>query len=469
MMKFKIALLTILALLLLGCSSDDNSKGTIQKKPTLEFKVKQKQLLIQDKANLLYDLVVNNNLNIDDIQWNSSNIQVVSVEKGILQAKQFGEVIITARVKNTQESATIKVIVSDVRVSFKQEETQVDVSKSNILDLNSLLNLENVSHQDLIWSDSEDGILLVDGKGMVKAIKNGYGLVHVRVKNKQNITATIRVKVFNAGVEQLYFNFREPENAIWLNQEYTYTLTAYPSDSDLSGLVWTSSDKAIATVNNQGVVKANALGKVTISVVAPNGVKANVDVKIITGDITSVSLIGNNQKIINGESLLLYFTTAPKESSTSLLSFVSSDPSIARVDQKGLVTAVKGKRGRVTISVASKKDPHIKDSYEIEVVSMFSNVDSKTHLTGSKQGTIVTGDVVFSIMQYDKTSMEVSDLKVYDKFGTLLYHNTSSKTLQGGMPLEYNFKLNKANTPYVSYQLKYEDHEEARTEVLKFL
>lgn len=465
-MKLKLTILSIFSILLFNCSSSDNNNVVIEKKPTLEFKIKQKQLLKEDSANLLYDLIINNNLDLNDIQWNSSNNDIVAVDKANIIAKQHGEAIITAKVKNTLESASITVVVSDVTINFKQESVTIDITKKEKIDLDQFLMLQNISKENIIWTNNNDEITNVDNKGVVTPLKKGYSVIYAYVKNKKHIFATIGVKVIGEGPDLITINSRYPEDVVWLNSKYKFSLFVYPADSNLSNLSWTSSNPNIATVDNNGVVEGKALGETIIKVKASNGVTASLPIKIITGDITSISVSMNDYKIVNGENSQLYISTIPFDSDKALLGFSSSNPEIAIVDNQGLIKTVKGKRGRVEINVFSKKNPSINSKIWIEVVSAFDSVKTNSRLEGTHDGNTVTGKVYFSIVQYTQNTIKISNFKVFNKDNQLLYEDVSLKELYTSQYAEYSFSLDKAERPYVSYQLQYNDYSELRKENL---
>lgn len=210
-------------------------------------------------------------------------------------------------------------------------------------------------------------------------------------------------------------------------------------------------------------------GEVIITVTAPNGVSYSRKIKIVSGDISSVSIINyHSHKVVSGQSLELYVSKRPYDADLSLLGFTSSNPSVATVDFKGVITTIKGKRGIAIISVYSKKDPTIKDDVTVEVVSDFFAVQGQGYFKGSEQNDVLTGDASYHITFGVIETLEISDFKVYTNKGVLLFEDIKPKVLGKGDSSIYKFTFNKTEKPYVTYTLRYKDEVEFRKEQFQF-
>ena len=119
------------------------------------------------------------------------------------------------------------------------------------------------------------------------------------------------------------------------------TATISPANATYKGLMWTSSDESIATVDQSGKVKAVALGKAVISAhSADNKILGICEIAVIQ-KAESIALDRTELDIYVGdEPTTLVATVSPAEHTTKLISWSSSKPSVAAVDENGNVTAV---------------------------------------------------------------------------------------------------------------------------------
>ena len=113
------------------------------------------------------------------------------------------------------------------------------------------------------WSSSDEAIVTVDANGVVTAVSAGETYITATVKDKDGLTATtlVRVAVTPTGVEA-------PETLeLVTNGENAKNLEAKIVPEDATGvkLAYESSDEAVATVDENGVVTAVADGECVIT------------------------------------------------------------------------------------------------------------------------------------------------------------------------------------------------------------
>ena len=113
------------------------------------------------------------------------------------------------------------------------------------------------------WGSSDESIATVDAEGNVTAVEAGEAYVTATVKDKDGLTATtlVRVAVTPTGVEA-------PETLeLVTNGENTKNLDAKIVPEDATGvkLAYESSDEAVATVDENGMVTAVADGECVIT------------------------------------------------------------------------------------------------------------------------------------------------------------------------------------------------------------
>ncbi len=138
----------------------------------------------------------------------------------------------------------------------------------------------------------------------------------------------------------------------------------------MSDLVFTSSDKDIATVNQNGKITAVKEGKVQITVKTKDGknsVTCNVVVANKVIEVEKISITGGT-KVTVGETIKLTAVITPNDATNKNVTWKSSDTNIATVDKNGnvkglkagtvIITAVtdNGKEAMRTINVEAKKE-----------------------------------------------------------------------------------------------------------------
>ena len=113
---------------------------------------------------------------------------------------------------------------------------------------------------------------------------------------------------------------------------------------------WKTSDSAVATIADDGTVKAVGVGTATISFIAGN-TKASCTVTVLQ-PVTRLSFTKSSHELDSGDTVQLAVNISPEDAANKDIVFSSSDESVATVDQAGLVTALK--KGTATITVAAQ-------------------------------------------------------------------------------------------------------------------
>lgn len=117
---------------------------------------------------------------------------------------------------------------------------------------------------------------------------------------------------------------------------------------------WESSDKKVATVDENGLVTAVGGGKAVITATTQVGAltaQANITVNV---NLTGITIKAPAGSIEEGKTMTLSVAAMPEDATEKVenVEWSSSDQSIAKVDNKGIVTAVKAGEVKITAKAA---------------------------------------------------------------------------------------------------------------------
>ncbi len=137
---------------------------------------------------------------------------------------------------------------------------------------------------------------------------------------------------------------------VLIGETVQLSATVLPSDATDQSITWSSSNKEVATVSNNGLVTGVSEGRVGI--MAKAGGKTSTCIVTVSRKpvpVTSVTLDKESITLTKGESKTLVATVKPDDATYKALSWTSSDSRVASVDSKGKVTALA--IGSATITV----------------------------------------------------------------------------------------------------------------------
>lgn len=304
---------------------------------------------------------------VSSYKWSSSDKTVATVSSsGEITALKEGQTTITLKADNLSATCVITVVkkVSVTGVSLVKAE---DVSVGQTVTLTANVKPSDASNKAVTWSTSDSKIATVTSKGVVKGVKEGTATITVKTSDG-SYSAKCKVTVCPA-----VSGIRLTETKINVNvgKSYSLSATVFPTDAVNRDVIWSSSNTAVATVTQSGLVKGIANGKATITAkTADGGFKATctVDVSILVSKIT---LNYESVKIQKGRTKQMIATIAPSNATNKKITWSSSDSSIASVSDSGQVLA----RSTGTVTITAKGANGKKATCKVTVIQYATKVE----------------------------------------------------------------------------------------------
>ena len=157
-------------------------------------------------------------------------------------------------------------------------------------------------------------------------------------------TATFRVK--QAGkprpVAVNSITLDKTSGSVYTGKTLQLTATVGPDNAADKSVTWSSSNPAVATVSETGLVTGVAAGSAVIEAKASSGLtaKCEITVSVETIAVTGITLDKTSESVTVGKTLQLTATVEPADATDKSVSWFSSDVNVATVSETGLVTGV---------------------------------------------------------------------------------------------------------------------------------
>lgn len=159
-------------------------------------------------------------------------------------------------------------------------------------------------------------------------------------------------------------------------------------------LTWTSSDEEVATVDETGLVTAVGAGEADVTVsVADANISSTTHVKVVILP-TGVEVPETLSLELNGEATkALGAKMTPEDATDVKLAYVSSDESVATVDESGNVTAVGVGECTITTTIVADTTATAEDAgVDSEMLVVPENAKAETKVTVGKAIESITLD-----------------------------------------------------------------------------
>lgn len=145
------------------------------------------------------------------------------------------------------------------------------------------------------------------------------------------------------------------KDTITVVKEFTYALhaTIYPDHAAAKDVLWTSLNEEVATVNDTGLVYAMEFGQTKVVLALKDGTLTDTCVVNVLPNVhvEAVTFNPSEMEMFMGEKITLEPVVLPEDSRVKDVTWSTSDPEIATVDEKGKVEGLK--EGTVTITATS--------------------------------------------------------------------------------------------------------------------
>ena len=347
------------------------------------------------------------------VTWSSSTPSVATVsESGLVRAVAQGTATITAtsNLDNTKSgtcSVTVNAPAASIPVTaiaLNKQATTMAIGDSETLTINYTPADANTG-KAVAWTSNNTSVATVDNSGKVTGVSAGSATITATSTTDNTITASCVVTVQAVAVTGVSIN---PTSAnLQIGGSTDLTATVLPANATDRSVSWSSSNTAVATVNN-GHVTAIAAGTATITVTTTDGNKtATCSVTVTAGPpVPSTSLTTHIPEIYEAKDIAGGYNTPltvvaereyevfyiNRDNSSNLTVATSNADKAGNIcDDSGTSNTAKTKDGWLTIScngTGGDTNAGAKDEFQASIRSAKFNSSShvmEMHIQGYDQ------------------------------------------------------------------------------------
>lgn len=260
------------------------------------------------------------------------------VYQDFLETYKKFEALKESQTEPTSEPVPPEVPVSSV--SFTTGGT-VDLYPGKTFALSVAVLPEDASYKSVFYHSSNPGTASVDAAGLVTAKAAGSSVITAVSNNGKYDSCTVNVVKYADSIA-----YKGASYTIGKGEAIRPSVTPTPADAYIKDVTYTSSAPSVVSVDQNGVIKGLQTGSATITAKTANNKKASCKITVKPAP-SSITLNITSQKIFIGQKLTLK-GTVNSGAGANILTYTSSNPSVASVSSGGVVTSLK--RGSATIT-----------------------------------------------------------------------------------------------------------------------
>ncbi len=331
------------------------------------------------------------------VTWTSSNANVATVNQyGVVTGKALGQTVITATaIDGSKQSASFIVTVGSSTILVNR----LEIYGKGALSVGETENLgwavwpTNADNKSIAFTSSNAKVASVSEYGVVKAVAAGTARITAIALDGSGVTASYDVVVSNVAPVLVTYVGVDGRKSLMIGEVDYLAYEILPANASNKTVTFTSSNPAVVTVNQYGMVTAVGVGSAVLTATANDGsaVQASFTVTVspVAGQVTKIALYGKGSLGIGSVEYLSY-EVWPADAVNKGITFTTSNAKIATVNEYGVVTGV-GK-GTATITATAKDGSGVKGTYTVNVST---NTQKVTRIDLYGKGTLNLGSVEY--------------------------------------------------------------------------
>ena len=254
--------------------------------------------------------------------------------------------------------------------------TNIELSKKDLKTyvgdktvLSAIISPANAFYKGIVWRSTNEEVAAISQS--VELIAKKYGSTEIIVcSNKdENIADTCLVNVYDhtTGIE-----ISDDKLEINIGESYSLSATTLPKNTSDNSITWSSSNNESLNVTNDGRIRALALGTYIVKAKTTDGGYEAECVVTVVQPATSVKLDKHAVTIRVGSAEEIHATVYPENTTYKNVEWMSSNKTIADVNESGLVTAKKA--GVAIIKAVAVSNTEAEDSCIVTVLQPVTGI-----------------------------------------------------------------------------------------------
>ena len=386
----------------------------------------------------------------NDLIFTSSDSSVATVnQSGVIQGLKEGNAIITVSSSNglAKDTTYVSVYKKGASTVVDGEPIKTDNYPKSLTVSPQSLNLKlggssqliasvlpEKSNNQISWSSTNSRVATVDSNGLVSAVGMGSATIIARTIN--DITYNVNVLVGNYSKELRSILVTTNYISLSVSNSKQLAVAFTPADASNKNVFWTSSNPSVATVDKYGVVKAISPGSTIIKATSEDGGYTDTaTIEVVNYDNIieekSIAFDSSSYTVGIGSTKSLIPIITPSNATFKSVRFESSNPSIATVDENGVVRGLK----EVTVSITATTNRNRLKATTTIIVKYINATSVKVNTTNVNLGKNETFTLVATVLPSDATNKKVSysvsnsNIATIDANGIITGKNTGTATI----------------------------------------
>ena len=274
------------------------------------------------------------NATITEVEWSSGNENIATVdENGTVTGVKAGTARILAAAADgsgVRANYMVKVVQNPTGIQVNTDRLTVDVGRTAAI--RATVSPMNAFNKKVIWSSSDESVATVSAAGRITALSLGQCVITARSEALDTVSASVAVTV-QQPVKRV--SFVGTEAFAYSGETLQLEWRVEPADATNPALSFTSSNRKVLTVDENGLVSAVSRGVAFVNAVTTDGSNRKARIRVSVGQhVTGVEMVRRNAYLDRRETQTAGATIYPRDATNKNMTWTSSDESVVTVRGK---------------------------------------------------------------------------------------------------------------------------------------
>ena len=290
-----------------------------------------------------------------EVAWSTSTPKVISIDaQGVITGLAKGTAKIRATATDGSKrygEATIRVEQQPTGVTVKGKDT---VAVGSAITLQATVTPSNANVRTVTWRSSDPGIATVSASGRVSGVAPGNCEIICSSTQDETVSFAFPLTVIQK-VKSITFGTNPFSLDVGTTARLSWSVA--PENATDPRVTFSSSDKRVATVDEDGTVHGLKSGTVTVTAKAADGSGKTGRVKVtVRQPVTGVHMKDDFYTVELGERVTITAVFEPSNATDKNMIWHSEDPAIATVSGTSAKPKVQGHAWGTTTIVGVTED-----------------------------------------------------------------------------------------------------------------
>lgn len=273
------------------------------------------------------------------VVWSSSDNNVASVDAtGFVTAKAVGECEIIAANSAMQTASVSVSVIPTLAETITVIPSQISLRVGQTSELAATVIPETTTDKSIRWSSSDTDIVAVLEDGQIKALSLGEVIIRATAVDGSDVYGECKVIVEPTPVTAVSIVY-DGSKSLYVGDSAQLSIEVTPDDATDKTIRWQVQNANVLSVDENGLLTAVGLGEAWVSATAASGVSHYMVFQVVPTPVSSINLTPSDVTLRVGDTALIEAEVLPADATDKEIYWSSLNPSVASVNNEGLVTA----------------------------------------------------------------------------------------------------------------------------------